>query len=507
MALRNKLFGGAALTALCFAQGAAADVTPQQVWDDLEAYMISFGYSVTATQAADGNDLVIQDMDFSMALPEGEGDVSFGASDLRLIDRGDGTVEMRFPEVMPMDIRIVDGEEVDIGIDYIQSNLSLIVSGEPGNLLYTYSADSLELALAELSVDGEVISSEFASFSVQMNNVDGTSSIAVQDGRDISQTMGIGSLTYDFNFSDPDGGEDAGWFQGSMSGLEFSGDLFVPDGMDPQDPVAMVTAGFAMDGAFSHTGGGMRFEVTEFSGTTNGATSSTGGSLEIAMGTNGLTYAVGGTGVTLDLSGPEIPLPVSASMEETSFNLTMPLMAADIEQDFAFGVTLGGFSMADMLWGIFDPGSILPRDPATIAFDITGKAKLFYNLMDEEAMMEIGMSDELPGELNALTINGLTVSAVGAELTGSGDFTFDNTDLETFDGLPRPIGSVNLNVAGANALIDNLIRMGLLAEEDAMGARFMLSMFTVPGEGDDRNVSTIEFNEQGHILANGQRLQ
>ncbi len=48
--------------------------------------------------------------------------------------------------------------------------------------------------------------------------------------------------------------------------------------------------------------------------------------------------------------------------------------------------------------------------------------------------------------------------------------------------------------------------MGLLPEQEAMGFRMMMSMFTV-ATGDDTMTSKIEINEQGHILANGQRIQ
>jgi hypothetical protein len=72
--------------------------------------------------------------------------------------------------------------------------------------------------------------------------------------------------------------------------------------------------------------------------------------------------------------------------------------------------------------------------------------------------------------------------------------------------MPRPEGSINLRLEGANALIDKLIQMGIVQQEDAMGARMMMSMFTIP-DGDDVLTSTIEVNEQGHVLANGQRIQ
>jgi hypothetical protein len=48
--------------------------------------------------------------------------------------------------------------------------------------------------------------------------------------------------------------------------------------------------------------------------------------------------------------------------------------------------------------------------------------------------------------------------------------------------------------------------MGLLPEDQAMGFRMMLGMFTRPGAGGDQVTSLIEFRDGG-IFANGQQLQ
>ena len=139
--------------------------------------------------------------------------------------------------------------------------------------------------------------------------------------------------------------------------------------------------------------------------------------------------------------------------------------------------------MPEQLWGIFDPGAILPRDPATIVVDLTGKVRVLADLMDPAIAETL---DQAPGELNALTINDLKVSAVGADLTGTGDFTFDNSDLESFGGMPAPAGKASLQLVGANGLIDKLIQMGLVSDQDATGARMMMGMVAVPGDGPIR---------------------
>ena len=50
-------------------------------------------------------------------------------------------------------------------------------------------------------------------------------------------------------------------------------------------------------------------------------------------------------------------------------------------------------------------------------------------------------------------------------------------------------------------------KMGLVPEEQAMGARMMMGLFARPGDGEDTLVSTIEVQEDGSVLANGQRIR
>ncbi len=73
--------------------------------------------------------------------------------------------------------------------------------------------------------------------------------------------------------------------------------------------------------------------------------------------------------------------------------------------------------------------------------------------------------------------------------------------------MPRPLGEANFRLLGGNGLLDKLIQMGIVQEQDAMGARMMMGLFTTPGPAEDELNSTIEVNEDGHVLANGQRIK
>ena len=94
-------------------------------------------------------------------------------------------------------------------------------------------------------------------------------------------------------------------------------------------------------------------------------------------------------------------------------------------------------------------------------------------------------------------------------MAGSGAARFDNTDLVTFGGFPKPSGTLDLTVKGANALIDRLVGIGLLKDQDAMGARMGMGMIAKPAPelGEDALKSHLEMTDEGQVLANGIRLR
>jgi hypothetical protein len=222
------------------------------------------------------------------------------------------------------------------------------------------------------------------------------------------------------------------------------------------------------------------------------------------MDADHIAYNVTQRSSDITITTNQLPFPISMKMADAGFGLKMPLAKSDEEQDFNFAMKLSDFTISDMIWSMFDPGAVLPRDPATIDVNLSGKAKVLVDLMDVESMENLQAP---PGELNAVTINKLLVSAAGAMFSATGDFTFDNNDLKSFDGMPAPSGVANLQLVGANGLMDKLIQMGLMSDSDAMGARMMMGMLAVPGDGEDTLISKIEINDQGNISANGQRIK
>ncbi len=504
----HRLSSCSAIAIILAGGPAFAELTAPQVWDGMETALRGFGYTVTATEKQTGDGLDVTDIVMRFESSEDDASVEIGIESIDLVENGDGSVSMTFPASMPITIDAApEGEEnVIMVLDYANSGLELLVSGEPGNLTYSYSADQLSISLAEMEIEGEPVLREEARFDFVLDDVAGSTVVVTTDGTDITQSVEATAASYDFAFNDPES-DDAALVSGSMAGVYVSSATVLPEGFDPNDPQSLAAGGFSAQGTMGYADGEMQFAATESVGTTSGTSRTGSVGIEFEMDDASLRYDVKATEQAFSLSGPEMPLPVDVKMAESAFRITLPIAEADEPQDMAFGLTLRGFEMSDLLWNVIDPGAALPRDPATIALDLTGQATPFFNLFDPEQMSQLEATGGTPGELNALTLNELTVEAAGAKLGGSGAFTFENDDLQTFGGFPRPNGEINVTLDGANTLIDKLIAMGLLTNEDAMGARMMMSMFAVPGDGPDSLKSTLTINEQGHVLANGMRIQ
>ena len=492
------------LVAMLSATTAWADLTAEDVWSDWKSYLEGAGYDISATEQRSGNSLSVSDFEMTIPIPEGDGSFTIGFAAMSFTEQGDGTVAVNLPADMPVRLTGTDGGETfDVQIAMTQTGQTMNVSGSPSDMLYTYSAATMGLKLDGVTVDGTPLPPEVARFVLNTGALTSTTKMSVGGMRSYDQQMSIDGVNYDFAFSDPDTSDRAA-FTGSLAKLNFSGGGSIPLQMDPEDVAKMLKDGLAFSGSFDYQGGSSRIAGTDGSENFSMQSSSEAGRFEVGMDAAQLSYDLSSTGAKTNITSGEFPFPISLEMAKAGMSLMIPVGPGEAEQDFAFGLNLTDFKMADILWGLFDPGAVLPRDPATIDVDMTGKAKVFADIFAP------GFPDNLqgpPGELNAVSLNNVLVSMVGAQLTGSGAFTFDNTDLTSFDGLPRPSGSVELSLKGGNGLLDNLTKMGLVGDQEAMGARMMMGMLAVPGNEPDTLNSKIEINDQGHILANGQRIQ
>lgn len=500
----KSLTGSTALAVVLLARTAAADVTPTQVWDDLKGYMEGYGYEVTASDSLSGDTLTVRNISMTVPIPEEDTSITMTMPEIVFTANG-GAVDVAWPAAMPVTFAVdADGDEVTATLLYETTDLAMTVSGDPGATSWAYSAATTRVSLNELVVDGETIPREVGRGELVLTGMAGTSAMATGTMRDIEQSMTIDKVTYDIAARDPDDAESTLLFKGHLDALAYSGAGSLPLDIDPEDPMALMAV-MKMNGSFTYGGGATQFNFVEDDESVNFTSASTGGTFDMKMSPEAWSYDVLVRGYDMQVQGGEIPFPMALKAGEIGGNLALPVARTTEPADVAAGVNLTDFEMNDLIWNMFDPGAQLPRDPATIRVDLTGKAKMLFDLFDPAQQQAMARAD-MPAELHELSLNTLVVDALGAMLSASGAFSFDNSDLQTFGGVPRPQGVLTAELSGINALLDKLVAMGLIPEDQAMAGRMMMGMFTVPA-GDDKMTSKIEINEQGHVLANGQRIQ
>ncbi len=504
MHTRYSLAASAVIGALFSSTASFAEVTPTEVWENWLSSMQSQQAMVTANTTLDGGTLTVSDLTIAGDLEGGKMTVTLGSFTFE--DQGDGTVRIIFPESLPVTIRAEDpeGEVVQAVLEYTSDGLNMVASGTPEAVSYSYNATELGLRLAELVVDGEKADNAAASFSIE--NIVGTSVVTTGDMITTTEKLLATGMRYQISVNDPEG---SGFFKadGQTSDINISANMTMPRDHDPNDLSAALRKGMAVDMDFTTGAGAFVFSFDDGEGSTaSGSTSSDGNSLTVAMNKDSLRYGAGVRGWEMSMMGSDVPMPINLAVGEMGFDITMPVAKSDMPQDFGLAMRIVDFAPDPMIWSMVDPTSQMPHDPATLIIDVAGTASLLFDILDP-AQAEAMMESDMPLRLHELKINQLELRAVGAEISGSGSFTFNNDDLQTFGGMPAPDGKLELKVVGANGLMDKLIAMGLMSEEDAMGFRMMLSLFGRPGEGEDTILSTIEVKENGQVLANGQRLQ
>ncbi len=488
-------------TALAFlASPAIAELTAAEVWSDWQELMANYGAEISSTgESSSGGSLTISGVTTGFEVPDGS--VSLVIGDITFEEQGGGAVAIRMEDTMPISIDITtpDGDDGNVGFTLLQPGASLIASGDASSLRYDF--DYPTFGMGEFSIEGpEVPENLPIVIDLAMNGMKGFITLAEGDVRTYESESSIASLAMDISFADPEGAGQ-GSFKLSMADLAQTAVGAIGNIEMNMSAAEMIMAGMRQTGTATHGGGSYEVAFDGPDGSLQMLATATSGSLNGAFDENGVSYGGTTNGVALSFSGSMIPFPtINLKMAESGGQFTMPLVPGDKVQDFALVMRMVGLEIDDMIWSMFDPAEQLPRDPATLIIDLAGKGVLTEDITNPEYAENMNAAP--PGTLEEISVNALQLTLAGAELTGDGAFTFDNSNA-----IPMPAGVANLMLVGGNGLLDTLVGMGFVPDEQAMGARMMMGLFARPGDGEDTLVSTIEVTEDGSVLANGQRIK
>jgi hypothetical protein len=492
-----------AVSVLAIASGSAAcaEVSAQEVWDSWKANLGSYGAEGITIGAEDYSGGVLTVSDIAISIADETGSANATIASIEFAEQGDGTVSVTMSEEVPISITSASSDgtgEMAVEAAVRQQDLEMLVSGTADEMTYDISATRLALDLDSVG-DGTATGSG----SIVFNDLAGTYSVTTTDMQTVDSDLSAGSLGIGLNIDDP--AEDVVFsMKGSIKDISSTGTMVSPL-PENTTPDTVLVDGLTGEGTYSLGATSISFDMTSEGTPVTGTLTAEGSNFGAGVSADGVHYSSSTTGLSVEASSAMLPFPVKVTLAQSGMNFAMPLSATEEPAPFAFGINLTDLAVNDEIWALVDPGAALPHDPATFVIGLTGTARLFVDLADPAQAATIAEM-EVPGEVNSVSLDDLTIAVAGAEVSGTGAFTFDNSDTTTIPGVPRPEGKLELAASGINGLMDNLVAMGLLPEEQAMGARMMLGLFSVP-TGDDQLTTTIEVNAEGQILANGQRLQ
>ncbi len=495
---RMNSFVAAPVFALLMSGTAHAALTADQVWQSWKEAGALVGLTVSAaTENNSGGVLTLNGVSIA---PEGATGLTI--SDMTLTEESDGSVTI----VPGAEIGATMAGDTEGSVKVAHDGLTLTAREADGGLAYDYAAAKLDVVYDStypgVSFDGTEAPKVTAAGTVGFTNLSGVYSDTPGTNRTFGLDIKADMLAYSTTQDDP-GMELKQATTSETQGIEMSFDMALP--------TTIALAAIASPADFTTAlNEGLSLSLTTKQGESAGTmkqenpylpmdlTMKAGGGEGTAL-FNKDAFSVKSMAAGLDISSAAgaLPVPVNVTSGPMEFAMTSPVIANDVAGDYGFVLKLNQFSLNEEAWALFDPQAALPRDAADVAIDISGKTKIDFPAMI--AADEAGGPPVMPAP-ESLNITELGLKVAGATLAGTGAFTFDNSM-----GMPMPLGEATINVTGANALIDGLIKTGLISEEDAMGARMMMGMFMVPA-GDDALTSKIEAKEGMQILVNGQPL-
>ncbi|MFN3723355.1 MAG: hypothetical protein ACK4VZ_09945 [Paracoccaceae bacterium] len=486
---RSNVFIAAPVMALLMCGTAQAALTVDQVWADLQAAATTGGMKITVATEVPGNrELTLNGVSIA---PTGKPTIAT-ISELSLVEQEDGSVAF-----FPGEIRLENTGPAKVTIEH--EELSVSAFEDAGGLGYGIDADSLKVLVNV--VDGA-------------NTFDGTFDFTSVGGRytrgleALGLDMSADRMVYTIKQKDPALGIDGSQVSDTVD-LVVTGEVTLPQGIDL---MTLQTSAAFSDAV--RAGLGVSLEATQ--GVSKGDLVDNNPMMPMSVvftaapGVTSLTFdadtfdvSTSVEGMDVTLRPPMLPVTVNATTGTFAVGLAMPTTAGDEAGDYGFDLKLENLMLDDAAWGMFDPTSVLDRGPLDVALDLGGKAKL--DLLDLMVSGETGAPPTTTPEAQSLDIRTLAIKALGAAATGTGAFTFDNS-MVALGGPPLPVGTADVRLEGGNKVIEALIKLGVITQEDAMGARMMMAMFGQPA-GDDVLTSKIEAREGGSIFVNGQQIQ
>ena len=474
------------------ASTARADLTPEDLWQTMRDGYAQSGMDAQVegtTRTPDA--LVVTGATLSWAATSWGGQVEIPL--MRFRDLGDGRVELTLADQIDAAFWSLRGKVkgATSQVRLVQSGLRVTASGVPGDLTLDFVAPEMTAALSAPKLIGRDVP---ARATIRLAGGAGQSRVTTS-GVTIKDT----SATFDsanFDIATPGGEQRDFKAKGTLNGVTLTTGIQTPAGSLPDTVEAMLKAGFRAEYRLQFASGNITADLFGGKEVTTVQAGLAEGEIASRVAPDGSRVLLASGPSRAVIQVPSLPVPAEIGLDGVRIALAGPMLPAPRAAPFELGTTLDKVTFSEGLWAMADPSQTLPHDPMSLHLDLTGTLRLIGRALGGGKVT----ATRPPVEVETASLNALKLSALGVDVAGSGTARFLNDGPE-----PRPVGTADVEITGANALLDRLVAMQLMSQEQATGLRLGLALFTVP-KGADGVTSHIEADQGGDVRVNGQVL-
>ncbi len=495
---------------LLLAAPAAADITADDVWANTTTYYAATGGDLTANLTRDGSSVYVEAASLTYVFPFDLGQVVIDLPPMTMVEEVDGTVTQKLPKTFKLNTTLERSFLIDADITLrntiTQEGFTATASGSPGDITYQREASGFAAAM-DLDMKMGLEETIYLSFNIAGDAYSQKTRITEGDLITIALESTTDAMRYEYQSDEGYGyrTEGRGVYE---AGVGRAAIALPAGGTDITNLAPALAAGLSIDAASTSSGSEdatstyVDNQLVSSDSTKTGPAQST-----IQLSADGFSGFADVTDVEVGFEMSDIfDLDMQVAMGLISARYRFPLMAAETAQPMEFAMTFDDVTVNDGTWDLLDADRAIPRDPMRFNIDLAGDLLLGVDLVNFAQLEEAFAGADLPIGIETLTLKALNLVMAGVTAEGAGAFTFDNDDLQTFDGFPRPEGIGEINVTGANQLLDTLVDAGIVPQAEIGMGRMMLGMFTRP-TGDDALSSKLEIMPDGEVRVNGERVR
>lgn len=471
---------------LAFAAPVRAELSAARLWEFWRTGAAVAGQSISAEREEPGQgSLVLHDLRTSVARADAASETLIAW--MRLDEMSDGSVRVTLAEEARVESRFRDaaGHEGVLAMRLSQNGTEIVVRETEAGLEQVLHSERLALGDLVLTLAGEP---QDIAFGLVAEGLTTRQTLRLQPDAPLMSrgTATAHRLTLTLDTAPQAEPEVRVSLDAALDAPEWSFDLRAENAAQAFSGVPGAGAALGFDLSYG------QFSVELVSGTIAPTTAelvAEVGQLSLTTGQeSGVAFEMRADAARANVAGPGVPLgQVSVTAADSLLRIEMPQVAAGMATPFDLALT-----MARLMPG---PEHLAPGSAA---------AKLAEGGAQAELVLTgrlSGMAGAPPPMLEALNLDWLRISFADAVLRGSGAVT-----LGDGAGAAPPEGGLTFTIDGGDALLQALHGAGVIADNQIMGLRMMMAMFTLPGDTPDSAVVTLAFSPEGRILLNGAPL-